>query len=377
MARWTVAPSPEPGRPVRALIVDDSALMRKVLAEILSATGEIEVAGTARDGEEAIVKAERLRPDVITLDVEMPGRSGVEILPVLLSVHPVPVVMVSSFTREGADVTLEALEQGAVDYMPKPERYQLAEMRQSGDQLVAKVLAAAQSRVRKPKSPPKPRPTGATAAPRSGQPRTKNFPPSGPADVIAVIGISTGGPQTLASVLPGIEPPAPPIVIVQHMPARFTAVFAERLNRDCLLTVKEAEDGDAVSPGFVLIAPGGRHLEVTNSPPRVRVKLSDGPPVSGHRPSIDVAFRSAARTFRSGTAGFIMTGMGRDGVDGCKAILEAGGTTFGQDESTSVVYGMNKSALIEGVIQAQFRPEELPSIIRSLTDRKLGKTATT
>jgi two-component system chemotaxis response regulator CheB len=350
--------------------------MRKILAEILSATGEIEVVGTARDGEEAIVKAKCLRPDVITLDVQMPGRSGVEILPDLLIAHPVPVVMVSALTREGADVTLAALEQGAVDYMPKPERYQLAEMRQSGDQLVAKVLSAARSRVRRPKAQPTPNPTGATAAPRTAKLRSEKDLASGPADAIAVIGISTGGPQTLASILPAIEPPTPPIVIVQHMPARFTAVFAERLNRDCLLTVKEAEDGHAVSPGFVLIAPGGRHLEVMGSPPRVQVRLSDGPPVSGHRPSIDVAFRSAAQVFRSGTAGFVMTGMGRDGVDGCKAILEAGGTTYGQDEATSVVYGMNKAALIEGVIQAQFSPEELPSIIRSLADRQTRKTAT-
>jgi two-component system chemotaxis response regulator CheB len=352
--------------PVRALIVDDSALMRTVLAEILSSTGEIAVVGTARDGEQAIEEARRLKPDVITLDVQMPGRSGVEILPDLLAAHEAPVVMVSALTQEGADVTLAALELGAVDYMPKPDRFQLSEMRQGGQQLVSKVLTAAQGRVRRVN---RPAPTGVTAR------RPRPAPPAdpGPADAVAVIGISTGGPQTLAAIVPLIEPPMPPILIVQHMPPRFTGVFAERLNRHAALSVKEAEEGDAVAPGRILIAPGGRHLLLSGRPPRVRVSLSEDPPVSGHRPSIDVLFQEAAQTYGARSAAFLMTGMGRDGVEGCRTILGAGGETFAQDETTSIVYGMNKAAITEGTARHVFKAEELPALLRGLVVTWKGK----
>lgn len=374
-------------RRVRALVVDDSALMRKLLSEILVSTDEIEVVGTARDGEEAIQEAARLKPDVITLDVQMPGRSGVEILPDLLAAHLAPVVMVSSLTQEGATTTLEALEQGAVDYMPKPEKFQMAEMRSSGPQLVAKVLEASQSRVRRPASAG----AGSSAASRltaraieqsasTAPPRIKPVATPGtslgPTDTVAVIGISTGGPQTLTAIAPLLEPPMPPIVIVQHMPAQFTGVFAQRLNRHCGLTVKEAADGDAVVPGQVLVAPGGKHLELAGRPPRVVVRLVDAPPVSGHRPSVDVLFQSAARLYGPKTAGFIMTGMGRDGVEGCKAILASGGVTYGQDEATSFVYGMNKAAFVEGHVRGQFAPEDLPTILR-LLGRRSGSTSST
>ncbi len=371
-------PRPDaPGRPVRVLVVDDSALMRKLLSEILTITGEIDVVGTARDGEEAIREAARLKPQVITLDVQMPGRSGVEILPDLLAAHEAPVVMVSSLTHEGAAVTLEALEQGAVDYMPKPERFQMAEMRQSGPQLIAKVLEAAQARVRRPSASGRltTRALESAATPAAARAKPKAAA-AGPAEAVAVIGISTGGPQTLTAIAPLLEPPMPPIVIVQHMPAQFTGVFAQRLDRHCGLTVREAADGDVLQPGVVLIAPGGRHLELIGRPPRVLVKLSDGPPVSGHRPSVDVLFQSAARSFGARAAGFIMTGMGRDGVDGCKALLAAGGVTYGQDEPTSFVYGMNKAAFVEGHVRAQFAPEDLPTILR-LLNRRAPATATT
>jgi two-component system chemotaxis response regulator CheB len=344
--------------------------MRKLLSEILTSTGEIEVVGLARDGEEAISLAARLKPEVITLDVQMPGRSGVEILPDLLTAHEVPVVMVSALTREGADVTLAALEQGAVDYMPKPEKFQLTEMRQSGPQLVAKVLTAAQSRVRRNRRIPRGR-----IEPVSHD-QKKEVPLQGlqgPRDIVAVIGISTGGPQTLAGILPLLEFPVPPILIVQHMPARFTEVFAERLNRSCPLLVKQAATGDPVLPGQILIAPGGRHVSVVGKPPKVVAELSDADPVSGHRPSIDVLFRTAAHVYGAGSIGFLMTGMGRDGVDGCQAIIASGGMTYAQDEATSIVYGMNKAAWLEGAARAQFQPEELPTILR-LHARRGGKT---
>lgn len=353
---------------VKVLIVDDSALMRRLLTDLLETSPEIEVAGVARDGREAVAQAARLRPDVITLDVEMPEVSGLEALPALLAVHEAPVVMVSALTQEGAEVTLQALELGAVDFLPKPQKNQLGEMRASRDLLIGKVLAAAQSRVRRPRRAARPAtPDEPTPAPVGSRPKRR--PATGSSAVACVvIGISTGGPQALSQVFPTLAPPLPPILVVQHMLAEFTAVFAQRLDRYThpALRVKQAEDGDLVLPDQILVAPGGRHLTLAGSPPRVRAAISDEPEVSGHRPSIDVLFRSAAQVYPSGVVGVLMTGMGRDGVDGCKAILAAGGFTLGQDEATSVVYGMNKAAFLEGAIKAQFALDELPEILREI-----------
>jgi two-component system, chemotaxis family, protein-glutamate methylesterase/glutaminase len=361
---------------IRVLIVDDSALMRRLLTDLLTSSPEIEIAGVAKDGRDAVVQALRLKPDVITLDVEMPEVSGLEALPALLAVHEAPIVMVSALTREGADVTLQALELGAVDFVHKPERNQLAEMRASRDILVSKVLAAAQSRVRRPRRASS---RAESTAPSSGMTHraASTAPPkrlrpaiaavsSGPPLGCIVIGISTGGPQALSQIFPLLTPNSPPILVVQHMPGQFTGVFAERLNRYCPLAVKQAEEGDMVIADRILIAPGGRHMTLTGHPPRVKVALSDEPPVSGHRPSVDVLFQSAARVYQSTANGLIMTGMGRDGVDGCKAILAAGGFTLGQDEATSVVYGMNKAAFLESAIKAQFALDELPDILRNI-----------
>jgi two-component system, chemotaxis family, protein-glutamate methylesterase/glutaminase len=366
---------------IRVLIVDDSALMRRLLTDLLSSAPEIEIVGTACNGREAVVQAAQLKPDVITLDVEMPEVSGLEALPALLAVHEAPIVMVSALTQEGADVTLQALELGAVDFMPKPERNQLAEMRASRDLLVAKVLAASQSRVRRPR-----RSTGTSTTsllaggfssreristrpsmwPPGPPPITTSIQASAPSPLCCVIGISTGGPQALSQVFPLLVSPLPPILVVQHMPAQFTGIFADRLNRYSTVTVKQAEEGDVVLPDRILIAPGGQHMSLTGHPPRVRVALSDESPVSGHRPSIDVLFQSVARAYQSAAIGLLMTGMGRDGVHGCKAILAAGGFTLGQDEATSVVYGMNKAAFLEGAIRAQFALDELPRIIQNI-----------
>jgi len=362
---------------VRVLIVDDSALMRQLLSDLLGSAPEIEVAGVARDGREAVVQALHLKPDVITLDVEMPEVSGLDALPALLAVNAAPVVMVSALTQEGADVTLQALELGAVDFLPKPERNQLAEMRAQRDLLVAKVLAAAQSRVRRPRraaAPPTSAPTAMTTRParreRSRVPGPVATPPSPPRLRLpcVVIGISTGGPQALSQVFPMLTPPLPPILVVQHMPAQFTGIFAQRLNRYShgAVTVKEAEEGDLILSDRILVAPGGRHMTLAGQLPRVRVALSDGPPVSGHRPSIDVLFQSAASVYQSSAVGLLMTGMGRDGVAGCKAIVAAKGFTLGQDEATSVVYGMNKAAFLEGAVKAQFALDELPDILQNI-----------
>jgi two-component system, chemotaxis family, protein-glutamate methylesterase/glutaminase len=348
--------------PVRVLVVDDSALICKLLGDILRTSLEIEVIGLAMDGASAVELARKLKPDVVTLDVEMAGMSGLATLPALLEAHESRVVMVSSFTQEGASVTLQALELGAVDFLAKPSRHQISELRALGDVLVSKVLAAAQSRVRRPRS--------SIAAAPQGLPTTSPALPNLATDLVA-IGISLGGPQALAQAFDGMGPPVPPIVVVQHMPANFTRVFADRLASRCSLIVKEAEDGDAIVSNQILIAPGGRHMTVVGPAPRARVAISDGPLVSGHKPSVDLLFRSAARSYGSAAVGIIMTGMGRDGVIGCHEILAAGGSTFGQDEATSVVYGMNKAAFLEGAVGRQFALEELPGILARLA-RKGG-----
>ncbi len=370
---------------IRVLVVDDSALMRRLLSDMLSSAPEIEIAGTARNGREAVLQAVRLKPDVITLDVEMPEVSGLDALPTLLAVQEAPVIMVSALTQEGADVTLQALELGAIDFLAKPERNQLAEMRANRELLIAKVLGAVQSRARRPRRTPSRQstPTATPSLQSPGASRTVRATPrararssamaippsllsSVPNTLCIVIGISTGGPQALSQIFPLLTPPLPPILVVQHMPAQFTAVFAQRLDRYCTLTVKHADEGDPVLPSQVLVAPGGRHMALVGHPPRVRIALSDEPPVSGHRPSIDVLFRSAATVYKSAAVGLIMTGMGRDGVDGCKAILAAGGLALGQDEATSAVYGMNKAAMLEAAVKAQFPLEELPDILQSI-----------
>jgi two-component system chemotaxis response regulator CheB len=367
---------------VRVLIVDDSALMRKLLTDLLKSAPEIEVVGTARDGGEAVAQASALKPDVITLDVEMPGLSGLEALPLLQAVHNAAIIMVSTFTQEGADVTLAALEAGAIDFLPKPDRHQITQLRESRDTLVSKILAAAQTRTRGSRSQPssptlhdstrlsrtiRPRPEPAAGTSRASDTDLDVSSASNLASRCIVIGISTGGPQALGQVLPLVSGSIPPILVVQHMPGQFTFVFAERLNRSCEVAVKEAEDGDRVVANRILIAPGGRHLTVIGHAPNVRVAITDGPPVSGHRPSVDVLFRSAARAFPNAVVGIMMTGMGRDGVEGCRAILDAGGSTFGQDEASSVVYGMNKAAYLEGVIGSQFALDQFPALIKRLS----------
>jgi two-component system, chemotaxis family, protein-glutamate methylesterase/glutaminase len=373
-------PGPK-GKPVRVLVVDDSALIRRLLTDLLKSEPGIEVVGTARDGREAVLEATRLRPDVITLDVEMPEVSGLDALPLLLALGGIEVVMVSALTQEGADVTLQALELGAFDCMGKPEKNQLAELRAGRDLLVSKVVSAAQSsrrtvagrRSAKPRAPATAKQSIAPVKPPRKTATGSTIPATSPpasltaADSLCVvIGISTGGPQALSQVFPRLHSPLPPIVVVQHMPAQFTGVFAARLDRYSSLTVKHAEEGDILIPDRVLIAPGGIQLVLKGTPPHARVTLSDDPPVSGHRPSVDVLFRSAAKVYGRLAVGLLMTGMGRDGVDGCKAILAAGGLTLGQDEDSSVVYGMNKAAYLEGAIRAQFALDDVPDIIQNI-----------
>ncbi len=362
--------------PIRVLIVDDSALIRRVLSDLIGSSPDLEVTGTARDGMEAIQQVGRLKPDLVTLDVDMPGLSGLDTIPALLAVHPVPIVMVSALTQDGAETTLTALERGAVDFIPKPDRNQIGQIRANRDLLVQKLRAAVRCRPPLPLSPDKPGSSSSCLAARrelshSQTTSTSAFRPAKLAGRTArcvVLGISTGGPQTLTRVLRMLVGPIPPLLIVQHMPPQFTKTLASRLDGVCPLDVQLAEDGQVIQPNTVRLAPGSHHLRLTGRPPRVRMRLDDREPVQGHRPSIDVLFFSAALAYQSDVVGILMTGMGRDGVEGCKQILAAGGRTYGQDESTSVVYGMNRVAFVENALHDVFPVDALPSILESIYD---------
>jgi two-component system chemotaxis response regulator CheB len=360
----------------RVLIVDDSALMRKRLATLMESTGQLHVCGFAHDGNDAVAKVLELKPDVVTLDVEMPGKNGLEAIPAILDAIPVPIIMVSGLTQEGAQTTLDALNQGAVDFISKPTSISPDYLRQLQAELVSKIKAVAGQRVQVPKF--RRRLLSSTALPKTAPtkpacnvsaPIVGGDPPPGPReynDVLVAIGISTGGPPALQEVFENLTLPIPPIVVVQHMPSQFTGPFSQRLNQICPFLVKEATDGDVIKPNQVLIAPGGRHLTIQRRSGKNIVTIDDGELVSGHRPSVDKMFFSAAEVYGNNLVGVIMTGMGRDGADGCKRIIEKGGQTLGQDQESSVVYGMNRVAMREGGVQKQFALGDLAGIISSL-----------
>jgi two-component system chemotaxis response regulator CheB len=317
---------------IRVLIVDDSATMRSLIAATLKRDPEIEVVGQAGDPYEAREAIKQLNPDVITLDVEMPNMNGLEFLEKIMRLRPMPVVMVSTLTVRGAEATLEALALGAIDCVAKPVTGGAGAF----DDLAAKVKAAARARVR-------PTPTTPAKAPE----RLEHAPDG---RVIA-IGSSTGGVEALITILARFPTNCPPTVITQHMPGTFTKSFAERLDRLCSPTCEEARDGMPLQSGHIYLAPGGdNHLEVTEGN---RCRLAAGDRVNGHRPSVDVLFHSMARVFGKRGVGVILTGMGRDGAQGLLAMRQAGARTLGQDESTSVVYGMPKAAFEIGAVERQ------------------------
>ncbi|MCS6627090.1 chemotaxis response regulator protein-glutamate methylesterase [Roseibacterium beibuensis] len=332
---------------VSVLIVDDSPTMRGLIAAALRRDPEIEVIGSAADPLEAREAIKRLNPDVITLDVEMPNMNGLEFLEKIMRLRPMPVVMVSTLTQAGAEVTLAALELGAVDAVGKPGAGVTAQ--QAFSELAAKVKVAARSRVRAG--------TGASSAP---VPETYRAAPNH----VLAIGASTGGVEALLTILSAFPADCPATVVTQHMPATFTPSFAARLDRSSAATVREATDGALLEPGHVYIAPGGEaHLEVGGITPRCRLVHSET--VSGHRPSVDVLFRSVARLHRPMT-GVILTGMGRDGASGLLEMRQAGASTLGQDESSCVVYGMPRVAFEEGAVDRQLPLSRLPSAILDL-----------
>jgi two-component system, chemotaxis family, protein-glutamate methylesterase/glutaminase len=325
--------------PIRVLIVDDSAMIRKVLSLGLSRDPMIDVVGTASSADQARDMITTLQPDVMTLDIEMPRMDGVTFLRQLIPVHPLPTVIISSATQEGAAVTLRALEAGAVDVIAKPTMDPNTGLHGMMDEVCARVRAAASARpVRMA------RPAGfgfglGAVMPASAAMRSR----------VIAIGASTGGVQALAQLLQVMPPDAPGIVIVQHMPQGFTRAFADRLDTLTTIRVREAQDGDQVRPGLALIAPGGdQHMRIAGRAPHWRVTLAPGAPVCYSRPSVDILFQSVAEQAGPRACAALLTGMGKDGAAGMAAIRRAGGVTIAQDEATSVVWGMPAAAVERG-----------------------------
>ncbi|HVT34454.1 MAG TPA: chemotaxis response regulator protein-glutamate methylesterase [Nevskiaceae bacterium] len=315
----------------RVLVVDDSALVRQVLTELLSADPEIEVVGTASDPLVARDKIKQLHPDVLTLDVEMPRMDGLTFLENLMRLHPLPVLMVSSLTERGAEVTLQALELCAVDFVTKPKLDVANGLAGYAQELRDKVRMAARSR-----------PRGAAPARERGRPISRPFRTT---ERLIAIGASTGGTEAIKHVLERMPADAPAIVITQHIPAAFSGPFAQRMDRCSAMSVCEASDGQQIVPGHAYIAPGGRHLVVARDGARYVCRITDTAPENRHRPSVDVLFRSVAQHAAANAVGAILTGMGDDGARGLLHMRERGAHTLAQDEKSSVVWGMPGAAV--------------------------------
>ena len=360
----------------KVLIVDDSAVVRKLLTGVINADPGLEVVGTAVDAYMAREKIKLLKPDVLTLDVEMPKMDGITFLSNLMRLHPMPVVMVSTLTEKGAAVTLDALNYGAVDFVCKPKLDITNTFGDYAESLVAKIKMAARARVRPYKH------TRSAAHADSGGSRIparysiddvmpdnlrpRNFRTT---DKLIAIGASTGGTEAIREVLELMPPDVPGIVIAQHIPASFSKAFADRVNSYCAITVTEARDGDMILPGHAYIAPGDRHLMVIRDGARWRCRLSDEVPVNRHKPSVDVLFRSVAVNAGINAIGIILTGMGKDGAQGLKDMADSGAHTIAQDEASSVVWGMPGAAVEIGACK-----EVLP--LSKVSQRVLNVLAT-
>ncbi len=335
---------------IKVLVVDDSAYMRHVLKSSLSAHPDIEVVDTARDGLDGLAKIDALQPDVVTLDLEMPRMDGFEALKRIMATHPLPVIILSSLSQEGADATIHALHLGAIDFVPKPANGGLS-LQAVAETLVAKIRQVAGADTRKlqahkarPIAPAAPTPAAAPPAPSLWGERLQ---PGRDGRTIVIIGTSTGGPRALHEVVPRLPGSLPAgVLIVQHMPPGFTRSLAQRLNDVSALQVKEAELGDVIRPGVALLAPGNHHMVISG---HGTVSLDDRPPEHGVRPAVDVTMESVARTYGANSVGVVLTGMGTDGTRGARLIKAAGGRIIAEDQSSCIIYGMPRSVIEAGL----------------------------
>lgn len=343
---------------IKVLIIDDSALVRQLLTEIFNSDPDIEVVGTAQDPYDAREKIKKLEPDVLTLDVEMPKMDGITFLTNLMRLRPMPVVMISSLTEKGADVTFAALELGAVDFVAKPKIDVTVGLKEYSDEICAKVKNAAKVKVhaiadqRKLQVEPK-LSADAVLKRRIGPALLKTT------EKIIAIGASTGGTEAIKAVLERLPADCPGVVISQHIPEAFSKPFAERMDRSSAMTVFEATDGQQILPGHVYIAPGNRHLIIERNGARYVCRLNDGPVVNRHKPSVDVMFRSVAQNVGVNAVGVLLTGMGADGAEGLKEMLESGAKTLIQDEKSSIVWGMPGEAFKIGAAKDQYPLDQI------------------
>ncbi|MGN8277068.1 chemotaxis response regulator protein-glutamate methylesterase [Pseudomonas sp. SMV71] len=348
---------------INVLLVDDSAVVRQVLLAILSDTPDIHVMGAASDPIFAMDKLAREWPDVIVLDVEMPRMDGITFLKKIMSERPTPVVICSSLTPRGAETTLQAMAAGAVEIITKPTTGLKNFLLESAPELVAAIRAAAQVNVRNLGKRAAPLTPASKLSADAVLPAANGHAMAQTTERIVALGTSTGGTQALEAVLTALPRVCPGIVIVQHMPEKFTASFAARLNSLCQIEVREARNNDRIHPGLALIAPGGKHMMVTRSGAFYHVQVVDGPLVNRHRPSVDVLFRSVAKFAGRNATGIIMTGMGDDGARGLKEMLDAGSSTVAQDEASCVVFGMPKEAIKLNAAQRVMGLQEIAQVI--------------
>jgi len=358
---------------IKVLIVDDSALVRQILTEILNSDRDIDVVGTAQDPFIARDKIKKLSPDVITLDIEMPKMDGVTFLRNLMRLHPMPVVMISSLTEQGADITFEALEAGAIDFVAKPKIDVKEGLQEYTNEIILKVKTAARANVQ------------AKSSVRNGSPKVSNTIEKklsadsvikkkvaprhfSTTDKIIALGASTGGTEAIKEVLMNLPADSPGMVISQHIPEAFSAPFAARMNGISAMTVCEAHDGQQILPGHVYIAPGNHHLLIERNGAQYICRLNDGERVNRHKPSVDVMFRSVAQNVGSNAIGIILTGMGDDGAQGLLEMKEAGAKTLIQDEKTSVVWGMPGAAAKIGAADNEYPLNRIAINIIKLVD---------
>lgn len=344
----------------KVVIVDDSALMRQILTAILEQAPDLEVVGTAANPNLARELIKKVNPDVVTLDIEMPGMDGLSFLEKIMRLRPMPVVMISSLTQAGAAATVTALEIGAVDFVAKPTQDLKDGLLAKAEEIITKVRAAAG--------------ISSIKLERLTAPKRWTSIDFDTTEQIIAIGASTGGVAAIGEIVSSMPANAPAIMIVQHMPDRFTGSFAARLDKQVAMTVKEASHKERILPGHVYIAPGDQHMRLGRSGANYVCELDESGPVSGHRPSVDVLFSSVAEAAAKRAIGVILTGMGKDGAEGLLRLHEAGAATIGQDEASAVVYGMCKVAFDIGAVQAQLPLERIAPAIISLCKKQAQTT---